>query len=145
MLGMRNLFVQKKDEMEFLRKLEKYFKDIPQKDILQKKGYIEKGRMGVQTDTCGSFTAHISKMLEMPSNWETIEGHYREYYCNRLGRMFFRENISEMTEKIFNKHATFEDMYDGDNFEGDIFSAIEWREHPYKVIKKVIKEVENDN
>ena len=127
---MRNLFVIKTDEMEFLKRMAEYFKDIPIVDINQVKAEI------FERENCGCFGAHIAKMSKIYR-----DGYFFKirYYHHIDGEQIFRKYINKKTEKLFIKHgATY---LEEDKFE-NIFSSIPWRKHPYKVLEKVINEIE---
>lgn len=125
--------VTKESELKFLRKLEKHFEKIPQRDINQMKSSI------CGDETCGCFGAHIAKLYNL-SELETS----KKYFYG-LGLRKFRDNTNKETESLFLKHGAERgyncEMLDGCNNK-DIFSAFGWSKHPYEVIKKVIGELE---
>ena len=121
------------EELKYLKSLAKYFKRVPQKDINQCMDRI------VYKKNCGCFGAHIAKKHK-DFITTTICGETIKVYDYVHGINIFKDRISRKTERLFVKHGAVS----GGTYEGGIFSAAPWLAHPYKVIKKVIGELENE-
>ena len=125
--------ITKELELKFLRKLEKYFEDAPVKSINQEMKPME------PHDTCGCFGSHIAKCYDERSYKDERTKEY--HYSYESGSRIFTEKLSIKTQNLFVKCGPW--VVCGTHL--NIFSSKEWRVHPYKAIKKVIRELENDN
>ena len=122
---MLRLVMNKKTELEFLKKLADYFENVPKEDIKQ-----NKGRMAGKDDNCGCFGAHIAKM-------EALDVGGDEYYYDyEDGLTLFLEMVSFETLDYFIIYGAKDDEY------GTLFCGEDWDEHPHTVLKKVIGELE---
>lgn len=119
-----------KEELEFLKRLAKYFKNVPSKEIDQSRATI------YDHNPCGCFGAHIAKSFD--KKWfrdPNPEG----YYYFLAGKEIFDCKTIFTTEDLFVKHGASYGIIFG---KPTIFSTADWDEHPYEVIKKVINEIE---
>ena len=124
--------MNKKNEMKFLKKLAKYFKNVPPEKIDQKESGIFIG----YSDSCGCFGAHIAKMEDQINKTEM---YYRgvPLYDYEDGEKIFRDNLSHKTLKLFLKKVRPKSEDDS-----QLFSTEDWSDHPYKVIARVIEDLE---
>lgn len=121
--------VTKEEELRFLRKLEVYFKGIPQEVINQEISEID------HYDYCGCFGAHIARCFDD----KTFISYTNEWcYDYAKGKRIFEDNLSIETQKLFFKNG----LHRLEGFRFNIFSNKEWDEHPHTVIRRVIRELE---
>ena len=126
--------VTKESELNFLRKLEDYFKNVPIKEIYQAKFTIVVG----DNDSRGCLFAHIAKAFKknlLISKWNSDD---LTVYCFTDGFDIFNSSLNKKNQKLFGKYAI--GLTDMEPI--DVFSRYNWKLHPHKVIKKVINEIE---
>lgn len=126
--------IKKEEELRFLKRLERYFKNIPAKDIKQNKPSISR------KENCGCFGAHIAKCFDLRCYLKIEE--YSNYYWVLEGELMFVNNIRPETNKLFIKYGGGAGVID--NCAQSIFLSYDWRKHPYEVIAKVLNELEKE-
>ena len=124
--------MKKTKELTFLKKLEKYFKNVPAETIDQKESCI----YNCIYDNCGCFGAHIAKMEGHISKIQMEQKGIKVYYYED-GEKIFRNNVSPQVRQLFLKKIRPKSEDDS-----QIFSTEDWDEHPYKVITRVIEDLE---
>ena len=124
--------MNKKTELRFLKKLEKYFKNVPAEKIDQEESGIFIG----ESDSCGCFGAHIAKLED---HLNKTEVYYRgvPLYDYEDGEKIWKKNLSHKTRKLFLKKIRPKSEDDS-----QLFSTEDWSDHPYKVIKGVIEDLD---
>ena len=124
--------MNKKRELTFLKKLEKYFKNVPPETIDQKESCI----YNCIYDNCGCFGAHIAKMDGHINKIQMEQKGIKVFYYED-GEKIFRDNLSHKTLKLFLKKVRPKSEDDS-----QLFSTEDWSDHPYKVIARVIEDLE---
>ena len=90
--------IDKQEEISFLKRLKKYFKNVQQKDIMQNNPTIE------SDENCGCFGAHIAKLYNYK---EFYHGYSTDYFYDyEKGKDIFHNNTSRDTLDLFIKYGT---------------------------------------
>ena len=123
--------MNKTKELTFLKKLADYFVNVPPEKIDQVKSLLAE-----QSDYCGCFGAHIAKCFD---KWDMLSGQATDPYVFWMedGEKIWKNNLSYRTRKLFLKKI----RPNSKNY-SQLFSTEDWSDHPYKVIIRVIAELE---
>ena len=127
--------IDKQEEISFLKRLKKYFKNVQQKDIMQSCATIESDK------NCGCFGAHISKCYDCKEFYKkSYLGYSLDYFYDyKKGMDLYNNNTSIGTLDLFIQYGAGRDPS-----RYQIFSGLPWRKPTYEVLTKVINHLEKE-